>query len=79
MNKYLHEKEVQYKRGDTWMLYQKYAECGYTGSKTHEFTDKSGCSHAKIQTYWTQAGRLFIYNLLKEDNVLPLVERMSVA
>ena len=51
MNKYLHEKGVQYKRGDTWVLYQKYAECGYTGTKTHEFKDDYDCSHAKIQTY----------------------------
>lgn len=79
MNKYLHDKGVQYKRGDTWVLYQKYAECGYTGTRTNEYTDNYECKHAKIHTYWTQAGRLFIYNLLKADDILPLVERMSVA
>lgn len=75
MNKYLHDKGIQYKRGSTWVLYQKYSDLGYTGTKTHTYEDDYGDSHVKMQTYWTQTGRLFIYKLLKEDGVLPLVER----
>ena len=35
MNRYLHEKGVQFKQGEIWLLYQKYAEKGYTNTKTH--------------------------------------------
>ena len=34
LNNYLHEKKVQYKQGDIWLLYQKYAQQGYTSTKT---------------------------------------------
>lgn len=38
MNQYLHEKGVQYKQGGKiWLLYQKYAGCGYTSTKTHAY------------------------------------------
>lgn len=75
MNKYLHEKGVQYKQGDIWLLYRKYAEKGYTSTKTSTYNGTSGDIHTKVYTYWTQSGRLFIYDLLKSDGILPLIER----
>lgn len=75
LNKWLHEKCVQYKQGDIWLLYQKYAEMGYTSTKTQTFAGDDGETHSKVHTYWTQKGRLFIYDLLKADGILPLVER----
>jgi len=75
MNAYLHEKGVQYKQGDIWLLYQEYAEKGYTSTKTHSYNGNDGMQHSKVHTYWTQTGRIFIYNLLKENNILPLIER----
>lgn len=75
MNKYLHEKGVQYKQGDIWLLYQKYAEKGYTSTKTSTYNGTNGDIHTKVYTYWTQSGRLFIYDLLKSDGILPLIER----
>ena len=75
MNQYLHEKEVQFRQGDTWLLYADYAGFGYTKSKTSTFISGDGVSHAKIRTYWTQKGRMFIYDLLKADGIVPVVER----
>lgn len=75
LNKWLHEKGVQYKQGDIWLLYQKYAEMGYTSTKTQTFAGDDGETHSKVHTYWTQKGRLFIYSMLKADGILPLVEQ----
>lgn len=75
MNQYLHKKGVQYKQGNIWLLYQKYAKMGYTHTKTHNYVGNSGTLHTKPHTYWTQAGRLFIYGLLKVDGILPTMER----
>lgn len=76
LNEYLHEHGVQYKQGKTWLLYQKYAGMGYTSTKTHTYHRDDGREHAaEPHTYWTQKGRLFIYDLLKSDGVFPLIER----
>lgn len=76
LNEYLHEHGVQYKQGKTWLLYQKYAGMGYTSTKTHTYHGDDGTEHAaEPHTYWTQKGRLFIYDLLKSDGVFPLIER----
>lgn len=75
MNEYLNKKGVQYKQGNTWLLYQNHAAKGYTSTKTHKTVDNNGVSHAHVHTYWTQKGRLFIYDLLKKNGILPLIER----
>lgn len=75
LNNYLHEKKAQYKQGDIWLLYQKYAQQGYTSTKTSICNGSDGTEHAKVHTYWTQKGRLFIYDLLKSDGLLPLIEK----
>ena len=75
LNQYLHECGVQYKQGNIWLLYQQYAELGYTSTKTHSYPASDGEIHTKVHTYWTQKGRLFIYSLMKEDGILPLIER----
>ena len=74
LNSLLHELGVQFKQGGIWLLYQKYAERGYTSTKTHNYLDENGGTHAKVHTYWTQKGRIFIYDLLKNNGVLPNVE-----
>lgn len=77
LNKWLHEQGVQYKQGEIWLLYQKYAEQGYTSTKTQPYNGDDGTVHTKVHTYWTQKGRLFIYDLLKAHGVLPLIERTN--
>lgn len=75
MNAYLHEKKIQFKQGKIWLLYQKYSEQGLTSTKTSVYNGSDGLSHSSIHTYWTQKGRLFIYELLKKDGILPIMER----
>lgn len=74
MNQLLKENGVQYKQGNIWLLHQKYADCEYTGTKTYIYEGNSG-QHSKVHTFWTQKGRLFIYEMLKEQGILPMIER----
>ena len=77
LNQYLHDKGVQYKQGDIWLLYQKHAREGYTNTKTQSYLGSDGKTHTKVHTYWTQKGRLFIYDLLKADGTVPLIEQTA--
>lgn len=74
MNEHLHEKGIQFKQGDIWLLYQKYAPNGYTKTNTHIYEDSKGIQHTKVHTKWTQKGRLFIYEQLKADGIYPQIE-----
>lgn len=78
MNSYLKEKGIQFRQGTIWLLYQKYAQLGYTSTKTHSYNGNDGTIHTKPHTYWTQKGRLFIYSLLKADGILPMMEREEI-
>lgn len=75
MNRYLSDNGVQYKQGKIWLLYQKYAEKGYTSTKTFSTPGSDGDLHNHVHTYWTQAGRLFIYGMLKAEGIVPLIEQ----
>ena len=75
LNGFLHEHGIQFKQGEIWHLYQEYAEKGYAATRTNLFKGSDGEQHSKEHTYWTQKGRLFIYDLLKSNNILPLVEQ----
>ncbi len=80
LNEKLHELGIQFKQGSKiWLLYQKYADKGYTSTKTQTYNGNDGNVHTKVHTYWTQKGRLFIYDLLKEQGILPLIENNQKA
>lgn len=74
LNNYLRDNKVQFKQGHIWLLYQNYAEKGYTNTKTQTFSGDDGKIHTRVHTYWTQKGRLFIYDLLKSKGIVPLIE-----
>lgn len=71
LNSILHELGVQYKIDGQWLLYSKYQDKGYTKSCT--IIDRTG--ETRLQTKWTQKGRLFIYEMLKTVGILPNIER----
>lgn len=75
LNKRLHEFGVQYKQSDTWLLYAKYQDKGYTQSKTQTYQKGDGTTGTRLHTQWTQKGRLFLYDLLKQNDILPVIER----
>lgn len=79
LNKILADNKVQFRQGGIWVLYKKYAEKGYTQTKTDTYVDHNGISHTKPHTHWTQKGRLFIYEFLKGLGYLPIVERQQEA
>lgn len=70
----LHELGVQFNQGGAWVLYSKYQGNGYLKTKTHNYADADGVQHSREHSYWTQKGRLFLYELLKQRKILPLME-----
>ena len=79
LNNFLKEHKIQFKQGGIWLLYKEYAEKGYTSTKTHTVNGNDGKQHSKVNTYWTQKGRLFIYALLKNEGILPIMEQEQIA
>ena len=74
LNSILNDMKIQYKCGGQWILNQNYAGKGYTKSATHTYNTIYGTA-ANIRTNWTQKGRLLIYEKLKEQGILPLMEQ----
>jgi len=79
LNKMLHDLGVQFSQSGVWFLYSKYQSCGYTQTKTQNYSKPDGTQGARVHTYWTQKGRLFLYDLLKRRGVLPMIERTEAA
>lgn len=75
MNKKLHQLGVQFKQSGIWFLYQKYAVYGYTQTKTNPYTKQDGTIDGKPHMYWTQKGRMFLYDFLKKNGIIPVIER----
>lgn len=63
LNKELVKKGIQFSIDNHYVLYQKYANKGYTATRTHQYTDNNGKSHTRHNLVWTEAGRMFIHSL----------------
>lgn len=70
-NRMLYNYNIQFPLRRSWCLYQEYADKGYTQTKTFEYAE----NHVRVHTCWTQKGRLFLYEFLKSNGILPLCER----
>ncbi|HCL03814.1 MAG TPA: hypothetical protein DHW61_15645 [Lachnoclostridium phytofermentans] len=79
MNELLHSLKVQYKQSEQWLLYSSYHDLGYTHSTTVDIKRKDGTPDVKMNTKWTQKGRLFLYELLKSNGYLPVIEQNKIA
>lgn len=74
-NKLLHELGIQHKVSDQWVLYRQYLDKGYVNSEPVTITHNDGKQTIKYNTKWTQKGRFFLYEFLKEKGILPLIEK----
>lgn len=72
LNKILHNEKIQYKCGNQWLLYAKHIGKGYTNS--HTFVDDFG--GIRVNTKWTQKGRLMIHELLTKLGYVAIMDRI---
>lgn len=75
MNQKLHELGIQFKQSGQWLLYRQFHSLGYTHSETVDITRSDGKADVKMNTKWTQKERLFLYNKLKSNGILPIIEK----
>lgn len=75
MNKVLHDLHIIYSCNKQWLLYSQHQAKGYTFSETVDIPREDGTTKVVMNTKWTQKGRLFLYEILKKRNLLPLIER----
>lgn len=75
LNKYLESKGVIYRQGNKWVIYQKYADKGYSQYEPFPYDNNKG---VKNNLKWTQRGKKFIYDLLAEDGIRPILEQMNL-
>ncbi|MCJ0953535.1 phage antirepressor KilAC domain-containing protein [Mammaliicoccus sciuri] len=66
LNKILNEARLQRKVGNQWILYKEHMNKGLTKSNTISIVRSDGKQDTKLQTKWTQKGRLKIHEILTE-------------
>lgn len=76
-NKTLQSLGVQRKVAGQWILYKQYLTQGYVQSETVNVTRRDGTVLSVMNTKWSQKGRLFLYELLKRNNIYPLIEKAA--
>ena len=75
LNKKLADMGIQYSINWQWILYAKYKDCGYVSSRSIDITRADGRPDVVLHTEWPQAGRKFLYEELKKQGILPMLER----
>lgn len=75
LNDILQRLGIQHKVNGQWILYAPHISQGYVHSKSISITHADGTQGTKLNTEWTQKGRLFLYNELKNIGYLPLIEQ----
>lgn len=73
LNKFLHEKKIQYCVNGQWLLYADYQDKGYMKGVHVRLENNTSREHSQ----WTQKGRLFLYECLKKYGIIPLMEQRN--
>lgn len=77
-NQLLKDLGIQFFQSGRWFLYATYQGNGYATSKTQNYPKPDGTQGSKTHMYWTQKGRLFLYDLLKTKGYIPEIEKEIV-
>lgn len=75
LNQILHDEGVQRNVNGQWILYHKHMGKGLTSSKTIHFVHADGRPDTKMQTQWTQKGRLLIHEILTRRGILAVMDK----
>ena len=75
LNKQLAQMGIQYSINGQWILYARYKDCGYVSSRSIDITRSDGRPDVVLHTEWTQTGRKFLYEELKKEGIIPMLER----
>lgn len=75
LNRILFQEGVQHKVNGQWILYKKHMGKGFTVSRTIHFLHSDGRPDTKMNTCWTQKGRMMIHNILTGRGIVALMDR----
>lgn len=75
LNRVLKEEGIQWNVNGQWILRKKYMGMGLTSSKTIQFTHADGRPDTRVQTVWTQKGRLKIHEILTARGITAVMDR----
>lgn len=75
LNEKLRELGVLFEQNHDFYLDDKYSKLGYAKTVGGTKKTKNGFLDVTFCTEWTQKGRLFLYELLKKNGILPLIEQ----
>lgn len=72
-NKMLERMGIQYRSGTMWILKKEYIDKGYMQSATYQRED----GEIRNWNKWTPSGQKFLYDFLKEHEIIPVAERQT--
>lgn len=75
LNQILHDEGIQHCVNGQWILYRRHMGKGYTKSETIHFLRSSGMPDAKLNTRWTQKGRLLIHEILTKRGIQAAMDK----
>jgi prophage antirepressor-like protein len=67
LEKKLLAKKVIFKQSGNWFLTANYHDKGYTGTRTHYFTNYDGSIGTKTRTAWSESGRRFVHQIIENN------------
>ena len=77
-NQILSDFRIQHKVNKQWILYADNINKGYVQSKPTNIPLSNGTEKVVYNTEWTQKGRIFLYEKLKQAGILPMIENKEL-